>query len=341
MKALVAARLMRGDISNWTIFENELAMAERIANRNAARNVSRQIGRGYRELSFEINDFIKNNFISCGYADLAHLLDDIDIGTGLSMRLDEFEKKYFPLANNVKRRIPAHAHVHISTFGLQFQFPEQHFLGDIETSLPELLDTRLRLAALSGPDFDARRDRDLARGLVAKEKFLSRSIISATFSLAEAFLSGIFFTAVHYGTVGSLSCSEEFAKFATTKESAPLRDRLDRVVKFVSEGAESVDHDPFKTFIESGKRYRDAIHHTTPFQRKDVEAGGRLIALYEIDCALALRCVILSAATLLKISRWSDAESAESDIAMRCDKILQAALAGSPDYVVQIAMEPT
>jgi hypothetical protein len=181
--------------------------------------------------------------------------------------LDEFEGKFFPLAEAVKRRVPAYAHVHISTYGLQFEFPEHHFLRDIETSLPELLDMRSRLATFTGPEFDSRRDRDLVGGLVAKEKFLSRSVISATFSLAEAFLSGLFFTAVHSKSVGRLACDEEFLKFAATKESAPLRDRLDRVVWFTSEGAESGNDEPFKSFIETGKRYRDAIHHTTPFQR--------------------------------------------------------------------------
>lgn len=337
MKALVAARLMMGDITNWTHFENERGIAEQIANRQTAREVSRQIGRGYRELAGEIKKFIDKYFIRCEYDDLARMLDEINIGSGISMRLDEFEKKFFPLAESVKRHYPAYAHVHISTFGLTFEFPEHHFLRDIEIALPEILNTRSRLAKFTGPDFDAKHDRDLVGGLVAKEKFLSRSVISATFSLVEAFLSGLFYTAVHSKSVGRLQCDEDFMKFATGKESAPLRDRLDRVVRFTSEGVESVNDEPFKTFIETGKRYRDAIHHTTPFQRKDVEPGGRLTALYEINGDLALRCVVLSVATLLKISMWSNAESAESDIATRCEKIFQAALAGSPDYVESAA----
>jgi hypothetical protein len=231
------------------------------------------------------------------------------------------------LAISVKRRVPAYAHVHISTYGLQFEFPEHHFLGDIENSLSELLDTRSRLAPFSGPNSDAKRERDQVAALVAKTKFLSRSIISATFSLTEAFLSGLFFTAVHSKLVGRLRCDEEFLKFAATKESAPLRDRLDRVVRFTSEGAETGNNEPFKTLIEIGKRYRDSIHHTTPFQRKDVEPGGRLTALYEINGDIALRCVVLSSATLLKISQWINPTSNENDIAIRCDELLQKALA--------------
>ncbi|MCA3367464.1 MAG: hypothetical protein INF79_17805 [Roseomonas sp.] len=334
MKALVAARLMMGDITSWTTFESERSAAGRIINRRAARNVSSQIGRGYRELSTEIKAFIDNNFLRCGYEDLARLLDEIDLGIGVSTRLDEFEKKFFPLAESVKRRIPIYAHVNISTFGLQFEYPELHFLGDIETSLPELLETRSRLATFAGPNFNSRRDRDSIGPLVAKEKFLSRSIISATFSLAEAFLSGVFFSAVRLKSVGYLHCDEEFSKFAANKESAPLRERLDRVVRFSSKGTETGNDEPFKAFIEIGKRYRDAIHHTTPFQRKDVELGGRLAALYEINGEQAIQCVVLSTATLLKITRWTNPTSDESDIAIRCEKILRTALSGRPNSAV-------
>src|SRR6202035_4756438 len=180
MKALVASRLMMGDIRNWVIFENERKTAGQIA-----------------KPPYRSERFIDKNFLHC---------DEVKSGSGLSLRLDEFEGKFFPLAEAVKRRVPAYAHVHISTYGLQFEFPEHHFLRDIETSLPELLDMRSRLATFTGPEFDSRRDRDLVGGLVAKEKFLSRSVISATFSLAEAFLSGLFFTAVHSKSVGRLAC---------------------------------------------------------------------------------------------------------------------------------------
>jgi hypothetical protein len=183
----------------------------------------------------------------------------------------------------VKGRVPSYAHVHISTYGLQFEFPEHHFLRDIETSLPELLETRLHLARFGGPDFDVKCERDLVASLIAKENFLSRSMVSASFSLAEAFLSGLFFTAIHMSSIGRLACDTEFLKFAGTKESAPLRDRIDRTIRFASNGAENGNDEPYKTFIEVGKRYRDAIHHTTPFQRKDIEPGGRLTALFEIN----------------------------------------------------------
>jgi hypothetical protein len=321
MKALVVSRLLLGDIPDWRTFEDERKAAGKIANRRAARSVTSQIGRKYRDLSTEMQKFIGENFARCEYQDLARLCDEVKSGSGLSTRLDEFEKTFFPLAESVKRRFPFYAHVSISTYGLRFEFPEHHFLQDIETSLPELLDTWSRLAPFMRPTSDTRRDSDV--GLVAREKFLSRSIVSATFSLVEAFLSGLFFTAVHTKSLGSLECDEEFLKYAETKESAPLKNRLDRVVQFASVGTESGSDEPFKTFIEVGKRYRDAIHHTTPFQRKDAELGGRLTALYEINCDIALHCVVLSSATLLKISQWTHGASDATDIARRCSELLE------------------
>jgi hypothetical protein len=75
MKALVASRLLMGDITTWTAFESERKTAGQIPNRRIARSVSKQIGRHYRALSQEVQNFITNNFARCEYSDLAHLCD--------------------------------------------------------------------------------------------------------------------------------------------------------------------------------------------------------------------------------------------------------------------------
>jgi len=173
---------------------------------------------------------------------------------------------------------------------------------------------------------DVKRDRNLIAGLVAREKFLSRSIVSASFSLVESFLSGLFFTAIHTKALGSLACDEDFLRYAATKEKAPLKNRLDRVVQFASGGTSNGGDAPFETLMEVGKRYRDAIHHTTPFERNDVELGGRLTALYEINCDIALRCVALAAGTLLKLSVWTYGFDNTTEIASRCSDLFQKAI---------------
>ena len=93
MKALVASRLLMGEITAWTAFEDERKMAGRIVNRRTARSVSSQIGRGYDELSRKVQDFIDMNFVNCEKGDLAQLCDAVEVGRGISLRLDEFEKK--------------------------------------------------------------------------------------------------------------------------------------------------------------------------------------------------------------------------------------------------------
>jgi hypothetical protein len=328
MKALVLSRLLMRDIANWTAFDSEWQAAGRVANRRAARSVSSQIGRSYGELTKEIENFIRANFLRCEYDDLARLCDEVRTRRGLSLPLAEFEKEFFPLAQSVKQRVPFYAHVHISPFGLQFEFPEHHFLNDIESCVPDLLEALSALTLFARAEFEASRDRGAASELVGKEKFLSRAIISAAFNLIEAFLSGLFFTAVHTKAVGSLVCDEEFLEFARKKESAALRDRLDRVVRFSSLGSESGESEPFKTLVETGKRYRDAIHHTTPFGRKDVEPGGRLTALYEIDGDIALRCVVLVCRTILEISRRTTIGADTTDLAIRCQALLEKASTG-------------
>lgn len=224
MKALVVSRLLLGDIPDWNSFEQERSTAGKIVNRRAARSVSSQIGRSYRDLSTETEHFIVNNFSRCDYDDLARLCDAVESGSGLYLRLDEFEKAFFPLAERVKRQFPFYAHVSISTYGLKFEFPEHHFLRDIETSLPDLLDTRARMTPFMRRTSETiRRGSDLVAGLVAREKFLSRSIVSATFSLVEAFLSGLFFTAVYTKALGSLECDEEFLNFLSMQQQRRVR----------------------------------------------------------------------------------------------------------------------
>jgi len=302
IKALVASRLLMGDINDWSVFERERETANKIENRHAARSVSSQIGRSYRELSTQTQKFISENFLRCDFDDLARLCDAIEPGIGLYLRLDEFEKAFFPLADSVKRRFPFYAHVSISFWGLQFEYPENHYLQDLDAGLDDLTETRRRLAVLRVTDANMKSKRDEIAPLISREKFISRSLISASFSLVETFLSGLFFTALNTKMLGRLYCDERFLAYAEKNErNAGLKDRINRVVKFASGGAGDGSSEPFKSFIEI-KRYRDAIHHTTPFERKNLEAGQQLLSLYEIKSDVAVLCALLSLSCVLTLS---------------------------------------
>lgn len=321
MKAMVAARLLMGDFNSWDAFDSERKMAVQIANRRTARSVSAQIGRSYRDLTAETQKFIAENLSRPGYDDLAKLCEDIPVGVGIYLRLDEFEIKHFPLASHITQRFPFHAHVSISLWGLQFEFPEHHFLRDLESALNDLEEVSTRLLQFQRDRLDPKEARGELAILTAREKFLCRSIISAAFNLIEAFISGLFFEAVRKGSIGTLPCDPEFCTYATKKESAPLRDRIEKVVKFVSRGGSTGADEPFRSLIDVGKLYRDAIHHTTPFGRKDIEEGERLTALYKLEGSVALLIALQSFDVVLKISGWAYGASGTTVIAEECKRL--------------------
>jgi len=329
MKALVVSRLLLGDFNDWEAFRRERDVAGKIANRRVARSVTSQIGRNYRTLSGQMRQFIERNFARCDYDDLSRLCDAIEIGAGLNLRLDEFEKFFFPINESVKIRTPFYAHVCISTHGLQFEFPEHHFMNDIQAGFSDLKETQRRLEDLGITDNNMKSRRDEIAQLVGREKFVSRSVVSAAFSLVEAFISGLFYTALHTKQLGKLVCDETFLQYVKNKETAALRGRIDQVVRFASEGAADGSLNPFKPFIEIGKLFRDAIHHTTPFERKDLEAGQRLEALYNIKLDVAVLCSLLSLQTVLRISEWLYGKDGGGDIAQTCKSLHDDILAYS------------
>lgn len=318
MKALVVSRLLLGEINEWQAFEQERSAAEKIANRHLARIASAQIGRSYSDLSNETKAFITKNFANCNYDDLAKLCDAIKPGIGLTLRLDEFENSFFLLNQKIKSQFPFYAQVCISIYGLQFEFPEHHFMTDIQTGFSDLKEIRKQLEELGITEVNMKSKRDDIAPLIGREKFVSRSLVSAAFSLVEAFISGLFFTALHLKKLGNIRCDDALLQYARNKESAALKGRIDAIVKFASQGTVGGEVYPFKAFIEIGKHFRDAIHHTTPFGRKDLEAGQRLEALYSVKFDVAVVCCLLALETVLKICAWLYGEGGGGEIAETC-----------------------
>jgi hypothetical protein len=326
MKALVAARLLMGDFDDWRAFGKERTTAGQIANRKAARSVSAQIGRSYRTLSSEVKKFIDENFPDCTFEKLADLCDRVQLGSGIYLSLRDFEEGFFPISKQVTDRVPLYAHVSVTLFGLRFEFPEHHFIKDLEAALDDLYETNVHIIRFRTQPKVDKKDRPEVARLVGRQKFLCRSIISTAFSLVEAFLSGLFFSAIQTGTVGAQVCDDTFLKFAESKESASLKDRIDRVAKtFLGLTAES---EPFNSFLAVGKRYRDAIHHTTPFarHRQSLDEGQRLLALYEIDERIALQCAVSSLDTVLIIAEGVWQRCAAGAIPSDCRRLRDQSL---------------
>lgn len=322
LKALVVARLMMGDIDSWEHYLSEIETTSRIQNRRTARSVMSQISFSYKKTSQNVLKFIEENFVGIGLEELAQLSESILPGVGLSLRLSEFEATHFGLAPSVKRRFPAHSHLRISLWGMQFEFPEMHFLNDIEAGSIELNQVSALLKPSAAVVGNPKSQQIEVAHLVSRQKLLCRALVSASFSLLEAYLSGLFFIAANESRLGNAATNEDFRGFARSKESAPLKTRLDRVLREASGGHASVDDEPIRGYIDTGKRYRDAIHHTSPFERKDVEAGGRLIALYELDPVIAFTCVEHSLFTVSLLERLIWQDELETDVMQRSRALL-------------------
>ena len=172
MKALVASQLLMGDMNDWKAFEQEREAARKIANRHAARSVSSQIGRGYRELTDEIQKFILKNFSRCDYGDLALLCDAIEPGAGLYVRLDEFEKQFFPWPIREAPVSFLRSHQHFSLGDCGSSIPNiptfsRNINAGLETSLKE---TRVRLGELGVTDANMKSKRHEIAPLLSREK---------------------------------------------------------------------------------------------------------------------------------------------------------------------------
>ena len=288
-----------------------------------AQSASAQIGRNYSDLKEETEKFIHANFPTCTTSDLQRLCDEIVVGRGIYLGIREFEERYFAIADRVKAGIPIYAHLSISHFGLQFEYPEHHFVQDIQSAVKDLSETQVRIQALPAQtNASAARRREVAN-LVGREKFLCRTVISSAFSLVEAFLSGLFFTATETGQIGHFVCDGAFIDYARKKESAAMKDRIDRVVTALSSGRYSAKDEPYSSFLGVCKSYRDAIHHTTPFERKaqSLAAGARLLKLYEINLRIALQCLASATETVLMINDLAYGGHVQLRINQSCEDI--------------------
>lgn len=325
LKAMVTSRLLMGHFDAWTTFAREMEVANQIHNGRMARSVSAQIGRRYGELRGETTKFMVSNFHNCSFDEMARLGDSALQGQGVYLPLDQFEREFFRIAESVKRVVPIYAHVSVSTFGLQFEFPEIHFLNDIQSCIDNIESNEDAVQKLRSEKTLKLGLRDIAHNVVAHRRFLCRSLVSASYSLVEAFMSGIFFSSLKTGIFNGKACEPDLTQFFNTQESAPLKLRLARIAAEIS--PEAIGELPLilRSFLEDDKPYRDAIHHTTPFARPQQGRlpGARLLDLYQIDENIALRCTANSLDIVLMITRAIEGNEDESTVVRKCTKLRQ------------------
>jgi len=328
LRALVCARLMIGDFHNWVSFSSERSRASEILNRRVARHVFSQLPISYRETQARLSEFIHSNFVNCTAEQLAKICDSVQPSEGgLNIGIIEFERNFVQIDDHVEISCPFHSNVSISLWGLKFEFPEHHFLNDLEWSLTETVQAErdaneLLTSVVSVKDAPAK-----AAAIATAQKAASRSTISVCYNLLEAYINGVFFQITEQGYAGLHLCSAEQRTYAQRNKTASFADRVEKLCEIIKafDIIDSADY----VALRDGKFVRDAIHHTSPFgwttrnAQTSYAAGARLGALYSIVPESARSLARSTLDFLIAVERQAWGDPASRTIFESCTKLRQ------------------
>jgi len=247
----------------------------------------------------EIAKFCRNNFENIGPEDLGKLYDVlVEHGSTWFVPLTVFEREFGRFKPGVLKGAPLHSTVHISPWGLQTEFPEQHLVKDLAVLLNEAIEieegrlTRFRTRSW-GENKEAKARSELA-DLLRRRNAYHRACVLSCFNLMEAYINGVAWDYVQEHGISGLS--EKNRNVLTEAESlVNIVTKLIRVPALVA-GRESgplhQTRDPLKSFIEIVKPYRDAIVHASPFAAAQRFGGyDKLSKLYALNLSTVRKAV--------------------------------------------------
>jgi len=233
----------------------------------------RELKARVKQLRPIIRQFCRLFFPGATPESLAWLYDQVLQNSGsYSLPRLEFEEKVGGLSRRVARDTPLHAAVMVSaTFGLQFQFPEDHMCKDWAVAYNRFLEfdevwSRLRDARLR--DVTVREHLEIIGAVSRVRDFYARATILTGFNLVETFINGLAWECVH--TKGShlkpKQCDELSERTGFVSIGKKLV-RYPRIIKGSQGGILHDSRDPLRTFLRDVKPLRDAIVHLSPFAK--------------------------------------------------------------------------
>ena len=185
------------------------------------------------------------------------------------------------------KSIPLHATVHISPWGLKFEFPEWHLVKDVVSSFNEVLDFETKIEPYEKLPWRIKKEKiSEIENLMRRGAVNRRACLLSCFNLIEAYINGLAWDFVQQNDISHLS--KKNRNVLTESESfVNTIDKLIKVPKLISQNENDLLHqtrEPLKSFIEVIKPYRDAIVHASPFAASDQFGGyDKLKKLYELD----------------------------------------------------------
>lgn len=266
----------------------------------------REIARGLRP---EIRHFISENFPNMQPSHkLSELYEPLYYNGSIRMPLRDFEKFVGGTREGLFRGAPLHSTVHISGWGLQTEFPEDHLYKDLAVTYNELLAIQEEVAEARRPRISDMKYTHVRRQFadtLRREQARKRMCLLACFNLIEAYVNGL---AWEYAVTHDTSSLSNTDKDMLLKAKGSIVKRLIRIPEVVS-GEGSLLHEakpPLSTFIETIKPYRDSIVHASPFAAPEKFGGyDKLERIYELEFSTVKEAVEITEQIINHLHRGS------------------------------------
>ena len=260
----------------------------------------------------EIARFCRKNFEDVRPEDLAKLYEPLfQRGSVWYLPLTDFIRDFGRFKPGILKGAPLHATVHISSWGLQTNFPEHHLMRDLAISFNEVVEIEehklVSYRTLTRRERKEQETRDEVADLIRRSGFSQRACVLSCFNLIEAFINGLAWDYVQTHDISGLSMKNQNV---LTESERPVNiiDKLikrPRLIAGQTEGPLHQTREPLKTFIEVIKPYRDSIVHASPFAALERFGGyDKLSKIYELDLSTVRRAVDITLAILGEIHRF-------------------------------------
>lgn len=286
-RAVAVVRLMDGQIGDWLEFlEPDLVDLEALP-RSALKVGQYDVK---RRVSKDIKKFCEVNFDGMTEETLNFLYEDIKSLRGLELSLDDFQNKYARIKRKTLAGIPSHSTVRISLWGLRFEYPEHHLADDITIALANAIEYDKILNSWQGKQhLNLRNQESEIAQKVRLQKFYSRMTILTCFNLVEAYFNSLAWDFIQ-NTVNASLLSNRDKKLLEDTAHVSLSNKILKYPELIfGEALFREGCDPFQTFVETVKPFRDSLVHASPFSAPERFGGyDKLRMLYRLDVNTAV-----------------------------------------------------
>jgi hypothetical protein len=251
-------------------------------------------------LKKEIKSFCDKNFQGITESKLSKLYEDIKANRGLEIPLKKFESKYGKVNPEIIKGNPAHLTVHISLWGLQFQFPEDILTKDIVVALKILQASEAELKKFKNKSHQhLSANQEQIKGAIRQKEFVQRAIILSSFNLVESFLNGIAWDYCQKHDISNLSKRKQ--NLLTDTYSVSIRDKLLKYPNLIS-GSTTQTEQTEELFLDIIKPFRDSLVHPSPFSAPEKFGGyDKLRKIYDLNENIAIQAVEMLVEIISKI----------------------------------------